>query len=190
MTENRLRNLLQGADRTAGPPVQVSVDLSVIHRRARRRHLVTLLVPVAAAAVILVALGVWGVSIRLGKTASEQKRIASLQMEVKQLQLQTDATLKLIEEVLESERRQRQLDKLYAELASIPDPLEEIQTQVDKTGFILVYQADQMYRELKLIDSASRMYRRVIELFPQSRWAAVARQRLSEIQESQPNKQI
>jgi TolA-binding protein len=190
VTEDKIQHLIQSADRTAGPPVQVSVDLSVIQHRVHRRHLVTLVVPAVAAAVILVALGVLGVSIRLGKTASEQGKITPLQMQVKQLQLQTDATLKLIQEVLENERRQCQLDKLYAELASIPDPLEEIQTQVDKTGFILVYQADQMYRELKLIDSASRMYRRVIELFPQSRWAAVARQRLSEIQESQPNKQI
>jgi len=120
----------------------------------------------------------------------EKEKIAAMQMQVKQLQVQTDATLRLIQEVLQDERRQRRLDKLYAELASIPDPLEEIQTQVDKTGFILVYQADQMYREFKLIDSASRMYRRVIELFPQSRWAEVARQRLSQIQESQPNRQI
>ena len=190
MTEDKIQHLIQSADRTAGPPVQVSVDLSVIHRCARRRHLVTLLVPVAAAAVILVALGVWGVSIRLGKTASEQKKIALLQMEVKQLQVQTDATLKLIQEVLENERRQRQLDKLYAELASIPDPLEEIQTQVDKTAFILVYQADRMYNELSQRDSAMGTYRRVIELFPQTKSAEIARQRLSELQKSQPNKQI
>lgn len=190
MIEDKIHNLLRDADRTAGLPAPVSVTLSVIQHRVHRRHLVTLVVPPAAAAVVLIGLAVLGISIRLGKTASEQKKIASLQMEVKQLQVRTDATLKLIQEVLDDERRQRRLDELYAELASIPDPLEEIQTQVDKTGFILVYQADQMYRELKSIDSASRMYRRVIEFFPQSRWAAVARQRLSEMQKSQHNKQI
>ena len=187
MTEDKIQDLLQNADRTVGPPVLVSVELSAIRGRARRRQLARLATYLGAG-VVLIALG-FCVLTAVDKSR-EKEKIAPLQMQVKQLQKQTDATLKLIEEVLESERRQRQLDKLYAELASIPDPLEEIQTQVDKTGFILVYQADQMYRELKLIDSASRMYQRVIELFPQSRWAAVARQRLSEIQESQPNKQI
>jgi len=190
VTEDKIQHLIQSADRTAGPPVQVSVDFSVIHRRARRRHLVTLLVPVAAAAVILVALGVWGVSIRLGKTASEQKRIAALQMQVKQLQVRTDATLKLIQEVLEDERRQRRLDQLQTELTSIPDTLQEVRKQVEKTAFIMVYQADRMYRDLNQRDSAIRTYERTIELFPQTESAEVARQRLTEMQKSQPNKQI
>lgn len=187
MTEDKIQDLLRDADRTLGPPVPVSVELSVIYDRAKKRQLARLATSLGAG-VVLIAVGFCALT--AVDKSREKERIAALQMQVKQLQVRTDATLKLIEEVLESERRQRQLDKLYAELASIPDPLEEIQTQVDKTGFILVYQADQMYREFKLIDSASRMYRRVIELFPQSRWAAVARQRLSEIQESQPNRQI
>lgn len=187
MTEDKIQDLLRDADRTLGPPIAVSVELSTIRGRARKRQLSRIATSLGAG-VVLIAVGFCALT--AVDKSREKERIAALQMQVKRLQVQTDATLKLIEEVLESERRQRQLDKLYAELASIPDPLEEIRTQVDETGFILVYQADQMYRELKLIDSASRMYRRVIELFPQSRWAAVARQRLSEIQESQPNRQI
>jgi outer membrane protein assembly factor BamD (BamD/ComL family) len=85
--------------------------------------------------------------------------------------------------VLEKEQKQRSLDELEAQLASIPDPLEEIQKQVDKTAFILVYQADRLYRELNRTDSAVETYNRVIELFPKNRWAQVARQRLSEIEE-------
>lgn len=190
MTEDKIQHLIQSADRAAGPPVQVSLELSVIHRRARRRHLATLLVPVAAAAVILVALGVWGVSIRLGQTASEQEKIASLEAQVEQLQARADATLKLIQEIVENERRQRRLDQLQAELTSIPDTLQEVQEQVEKTAFIMVYQADRMYRELNQRDSAIRTYERTIELFPQTESAEVARQRLSEIQRNQPNTQI
>jgi len=95
--------------------------------------------------------------------------------------------LKFIREVLEEERKQRRLQELQAQLASYSDPLQEIQKQVDKTAFILVYQANRMYRELDQKDSAIQAYNRVIELFPQSRWAEVARQRLSEIKNNQHN---
>ena len=64
---------------------------------------------------------------------------------------------------------------------------QEIRKQVDKTAFILVYQANRMYSELDQKDSAIQEYNRVIELFPQSRWAEVARQRISEIQNEQTN---
>jgi outer membrane protein assembly factor BamD (BamD/ComL family) len=84
--------------------------------------------------------------------------------------------------VLEDERRQSRLEELEAQLASIPDPLEEIRKQVDKTAFILVYQADRLYRELNETESAVETYNRVIRLFPRNQWAAVARERLSEIE--------
>jgi hypothetical protein len=131
----------------------------------------------------MVALCVWSLTIRTAETTHKQEKIASLEAQVRQLQARTDAALKLIREVLEEERKQSRLDELEAQLASIPDPLEEIQKQVDKTAFILVYQADHMYRELNQADSAVENYLRVIELFPKNRWAKVARQRLSEIEE-------
>jgi tetratricopeptide (TPR) repeat protein len=139
---------------------------------------------VAAAAVILFALGIWSFT---AKKTRDRQRIVALEMQIKQLKTQTDATLNLIREVLEEERKQRRLDELRAQLAGYADPLEEIQKQVDKTAFILVYQANRMYRELDRKDSAIRAYNRVIELFPQSRWAEVARQRISEIQKNQHN---
>jgi len=84
--------------------------------------------------------------------------------------------------VLNKERRQSRLNELQAQLASIPDPLEEVREQVDKTAFILVYEADRLYNELNQTDSAVENYNRVIKLFPENRWAKVARQRLSEIE--------
>jgi tetratricopeptide (TPR) repeat protein len=105
-----------------------------------------------------------------------------LENQIKQLQARTDAALNLIREVLDEERRQSRLNELQAQLASIPDPLEEVRKQVDKTAFILVYEADRLYNELNQTDSAVENYNRVIELFPENRWAKVARQRLSEIE--------
>jgi len=183
MTEDKIKNLLQEADRMAGLPSPVSVNLSaVVRRRAHRRRFVNLAVPLAAAAVVLIAAGIWNLAIRTTETTPEKERIALLETQLKQLQVRTDAALNLIQEVLVEEQKQHSLDELEAQLASIPDPLEEIQKQIDKTAFILVYHADLLYRELNRTNSAVETYNRVIELFPQNRWAQVARQRLSEIE--------
>jgi len=182
MTEDEIKKLLQRADRTAGGTAPVRVNLSAIHRRAGRKSMITLAAPLASAAVLMVALSISALMFRTAEPTEEQKKIVLLETQIKQLQARTDAALSLIQEVLEEERRQSRLDELQAQLASIPDPLEEIQNQVDKTAFILVYQADRLYRELNQTDSAVENYNRVITLFPENRWAKVARQRLSEIQ--------
>jgi len=184
MTEDEIKNLLQKADQMAGAPAPVSADLSAaVRRRAHRRRVVTFALPLAAA-VVLIALGIWGLTINFGEKIDEQRRAA----QIKQSQARSDASLKLPPEVIENERRQQRLDELQAQLASIPDPIEEIQKQVDKTAFILVCQADRMYRELDLKASAIQTYKRVIKLFGQTQWAEVARNRLAEIKNNQNKK--
>jgi len=190
MPDQRIEKLLQQADRTAGGPARIRVDIADIRRRADRRRLVNAAGPVATAAVLMMALGIWSITLRTAKTTPEQDRIASLESQVKQLQASTDATMRLIQEMLEQERRQKRLDDLEAELASIPDPLEEMLKQVDKTAFILVYQADRLYRELNQTASAVEAYNRVIRLFPENQWAQVARQRLKEIEDKRLKNQM
>jgi TolA-binding protein len=188
MTEDKIKNLLQQADKAARGANPVRVDISVIRRRAGRKYMINLVAPLATAAVLMVALGVLTVMFRTAEPKPEQEKIATLENQIKQLQVRTNAALSLIQEVLEEERRRSRLVELEAQLASIPDPIEEIQKQVDKTAFILVYQADRLYRELNQTDSAVENYKRVIELFPENRWAKVARQRLSEIENEKSNK--
>lgn len=190
MTEDKIKNLLQEADRMAGLPGPVSANLSaIVRRRAHRRHLrISLTAPLAAAAVILIAVGIWNLTIRTTEKAKDQEKIVSLEKQLEQLQTRTDAALKLIQEVLVADQKKDSLNELEAQLASIPDPLEEIQKQVDKTAFILVYQADRLYRELNRTDSAVEAYNRVIKLFPKNQWAQVARERLLEIDSRKFNK--
>ena len=189
MTEDKIKNLLQKADKTAGTPAPISANLAAaVRRRANQRRFARLAAPVAAAAVVLIAFGIWRLTGTPADQMHEQDKVAALQAEIKQLQAQTDATLKLVREVLENQRRQHRISQLKAKLASITDPLEEIQRQADKTAFTLVYEANRMYGELNQKDSAIQTYNRVIELFPQSKWADVARRRLSEIHNSPVNK--
>ena len=53
----------------------------------------------------------------------------------------------------------------------------------DRAALILIYDADQNLRARRR-DDAVAAYRRAIELFPQSRWADVARQRLKQIEQT------
>ena len=188
MTDDQIQKLLQEADRTAGPPAEVHVNLAALRRRANRRRFISSAAPVAAAAVLMVAAGLLSLVIRTPQTTQEQERVASLEAQVKQLQARADAAMSLIQQVLEDERRQQRIEELEAQLASIPDPLEELQKQVDKTAYILIYQADRLYKELNQTDSAVENYNRVIELFPENRWADVARQRLTEIETKKSDK--
>ena len=189
MTEDKIKNLLQEADRMAGLPGAVSANLStIVRRRAHRRHLhVSLTVPLAAAAVILIAAGIWNLMIKTTEQTKDQEKIVLLKKQFEQLQAKTDAAVNLIQEMLVAEQKQHSLNELEAQLASIPDPLEVIQKQVDKTASILVFQADRLYR-VNRTDSAIETYNRVIELFPRTIQAQKARQRLLEIESRKFNK--
>jgi tetratricopeptide (TPR) repeat protein len=186
VNEEQIRALLQKADQAAGPPVYRRPTAAGMRRRLRRRWRVRVGVPVLAAAAVLVATAVGVICLRTpepqAEPASEPQRIASLETQVKQLRAQTDAALKLVQKVLEQDRQERHRAALAAELASIPDPLAEIDKQLDKTAFILVYQADRLYKELNQTESAVAAYQEVIQLFPKNRWADVARERLREIE--------
>ena len=190
MTEEKIKNLLQQADKLAGGIDHIQVDVSDIRRRASRNNMTNLIAPLSVAAVLMVALGVLALMFRTTEPTQEQQKIALLETQIKQLQTRTDAALGLIQEVLDEERRQSRLVELQAQLASIPDPLEEVRQQVDKTAFTLVYQADRLYSELNQTDSAIENYKRVIELFPENRWAKVARQRVSEIEKRKTDNTI
>ncbi len=188
MSEEQIKALLQRAEEAAGLPVFGPVTASRVRQRVHRRRIMIAAGPLAAAAVILV-----GVSILVTRTPPErpqpqEQKIASLETQIEQLRAQTDATLKLMQEVLAKDRQERRLAALEAELASIPDPKVEIERQVDKTAFILVYQADKLYKELNQTESAVEAYKEVIQLFPKNRWADVARERLSQIERRQINK--
>lgn len=187
MSTDKIKELLEKADATAGPPRFGPVSGTAIARRVYRRQLVHIGIPTAVAALLSIGVAIW----RMGVTThppEQQTQIASLAKQVEQLQAQTDATLKLVQDVLARDRQQQRLAALEAELAGIADPVEEMKQQADKTAFTLVYQADRLYRELNLIDSAVEAYKQIIQLYPDNRWADVARERLAQIEAHRFNK--
>jgi len=187
VNEEQIRKLLQEADATARRPVFGPIAAGKIRQRVHRRRAVRSGALAAAAVIVVASAVLWAICMQRQKPRPEQQRIVSLETQVKQLQAQTNATLKLVQEVLDRDRQDRHLASLEAELSSIPEPLIEIERQVDKTAFLLVYQADKLYAELNQTDSAVEAYKEVIQLFPKNRWADVARERLSQIEKRQIN---
>ncbi|HNY76875.1 MAG: hypothetical protein RBS72_00695 [Sedimentisphaerales bacterium] len=189
MNEEQIKSLLEDADRAAGPPQYGAVRARDIRLRLRRRRSIAIAAPAAAAAILLCGVALWNRRPHPQEPAAEpQERIASLEEQVRQLQSQTETTMRLVQEVLAKERQERRLAALQAELASIPDPAQELQRQADRTAFVLVYQADRMIREMNQTESAVETYEQVIRLFPQSRSADVARERLAQIKNHRFNK--
>lgn len=188
MNEERIRTLLQRADNVAGKTAFGHIDSAGIRRRIRHRRIIRTAASLAAAAGIILAIALPAIRTQAPSPQPEPQRIASLEEQVQQLQAQADATLRLVQEVLEQDRQERRLTALRAELASIPDPLQEIEKQVDKAAFLLIYQADRLYLELNRTESAVATYKEVIQLFPTNRWAEVARERLSQIEQPQFNR--
>jgi len=188
VSEERIKTLLQNADAAAGEPTFGPVRASDIRQWTRHRRAV----PLAAAAAVAVAASLWFVCTRLPgpRSGSSPQRMISLEERVEQLQAQTDAALRLVREVLEKDRQARLTAAREADLARIRDPMVEVERQVDKTAFILVYQADKLYKELNQTDSAVAAYKEVIQLFPKNRWADVARERLAEIEKHDKSSQI
>jgi len=188
MNEGQIESLLQRADAVANRPLFGDICAARTRRRIRRRRLARTGVPLALAATVALAIVLPALCMRAKAPPSQPQRIAKLEEQVEQLQARTDATLKLVQEVLERDRRQRRLAALEAELASIPDPTRQIEQEVDRTAFLLIYQADRLYRELNQTESAVAAYKELIQLFPNNRWADVARERLSQIERRQINK--
>ena len=104
MTEDMIKKILHEADRAAGPPAPVSINLPDIHRRANRRRIIHFVAPLSAAAMILIAFSIYNAVTNISNATKEQEKVASLETQIKQLQASTNAAINLIHEVLEEEQ--------------------------------------------------------------------------------------
>ncbi len=190
MEEDKIKNILQEADRFSGGCI--AGDASVIAdsvrsrvRRKRHRRNLYLRFAASAAAVLIVCVGILNMA-RQGAVDGDLyvkgENIEQLQAKVRRLQSEVDSMQIAVRQAIEEEKSNAILAKLQAELASIGDPIEDVQRQVDRAAFIIVYQADRMYRDHNLINAAIESYKRAIEFFPANKWSEVARSRLFEIE--------
>jgi hypothetical protein len=189
MTEDKLTDLIQNADEMApGPSYSIKPSSAGLQRLIRQRHR-----RIWTASLVTSILFAVSVTLSIAyshKTKTEQQRIIALEAQIKQFRADADATLKLVRQVIRQQQQQQKLDELNAQLAAIPDPIEEMNREIERTAFILLYQADR-YKELNLKQNAVDTYNRLIELFPDTDSALKAKQKLENIKLNEKNgKQI
>ena len=103
--------------------------------------------------------------------------VGLLRAEIARLRVEADSRMAVVQRMLALERRRRAGPRTATYLAR-SDPAEEVRQQMDQAALVMVYQADRMRRVLDLQAPAMQMYRRAAELFGQTHWGGVARQRL------------
>jgi hypothetical protein len=181
---DELQHLLRRADTSAPPPAFETASpaglAAKVHKRfVRRRAVRTTALALATIALVAAAMIpsvrkphspiVAGPTAPTLSPAELNQRTASLSLEA---DLHTLTAAKLAAPKPSARK---------ATLLTLHDPSSDMQLQRDRAALILVYEANQHVREKRPADAIAT-YRRTVELFPQSRWADVARQKLKEIE--------
>ncbi len=173
---DRLSQLLREADVSApvgsrhGSPIAIAEAV----RRRRRREIIR--TRVITTACVIFGVAALGFTLRKSEPTPEiaqSKPTAPATPKVSVAQLEIDARVAELtaERLLASESARR--------AATRSDVRVNLQEQSDRAALVLIYEGDH-YARGKRSDDAIAAYQRAIELFPQSRWADVARQRLKD----------
>ena len=172
-----LRQLLRDADATAPIPAPISGLADQVRRRRARRTRIQRVG--AGVAVVCIIAATWA-AVRLRKPVvpvsatisstpapvADRALLASLALEAK-LHALTAQKLSALQALRGRNAAKTDVNSVEAELG----------LQRDRAALILIYDADRSAREHRPADAIAA-YRRTLELFPQSTWAQVARQRL------------
>jgi hypothetical protein len=180
MTSDPLIQLLHQADRAAGGPRAVVDDLPErVRQLARQRRRAKYQGSVAAIGLIVIAGVLIGPRLR-GNTrtiatpnVNTAITVAALDQELLAIRTETE---KLRAEIL------------AAQPASVPTRARppvtapSVDEELERAAYLIVYQADRYHRELDMPASAITSYRQTIDLYPGTRAAQTARDRLCQIE--------
>ena len=159
MNDQMLRQLLNDADAAAGAIPTTSIDLaSSVQRRLRRRRQSR----VAGASVVLCAMLAVALFVRVNPRPATVVDLSKTRAELSMIRLQGDSQAATINRLMQY---QHSLDvqSKAARKFDRGQPLNRLQQQRESAARLLTQDGE---------------YRRVIELFPETQWATIARQRL------------
>lgn len=157
-------------------------------RRPMHGHRVALVVGLAASLVAAVGLAVVlqrGAADGGGHAAATNEvapaGAASIEAEMARLDAEVRAAESRVAIALAEERRQG-LRRRLQRLALSPTPGEVVDRELNRTAFLAVYDADRLSADRRRRAEAIRAYQQVVTLFPRTRWARVARERLTQLE--------
>ena len=132
----------------------------------------------AAAAALMLVVGLTVIGPRGGGMSAEEA--ARLRDEIARLEAEAARAMAAVE-LLELRERHARVEARLAEVLRRPDPDRWVQAETERAAATLVAGGDRMVRELNLTESGAALYRRAIELFPETPGAEIARQRLARL---------
>lgn len=197
MNEEQLRELLQTADEAAPPPRVHGGLTARVRHRARARWRLRAAGGVAVVALIVAGTAAWlthgGWSPKsqivngipqdrqpLVDVAGLKSQYALLEVEARQHQLTAAAILRLESQA----RREAQAADAAGRARMIlarPDALAELAERRDRTARILIGRGDSLLHQPGGKSAAAESYKNVVDLFPDTPEATVARDRLGQI---------
>ncbi|MBU0638961.1 MAG: hypothetical protein KKB50_08865 [Planctomycetes bacterium] len=193
MTKEELQQLLREADHASGPPPLLPENLAQrVRARAARRQPLNAVGAAAVAAAILLALGLpllqrqattppsAGTPPAVATHELSPTEVARIREEISELRREADLRLAVLRRTQESEAQFRRAREMR-QRPMPPDAVALARKEIARAAFVIVQQADRMQRTPNQREPAIAKYRQVAELFPQTAWAAVARQRLERI---------
>ena len=178
MEPNTLPQLLRQADREAGGPRPIAGDLPGRVRQLARRRRRILVRNGALAVGLVVTLGVL-----LGPQLRRQQESVSIPIANSSAPSLDNELL-----ALKAEAESLRAEILAAQPAparAIPRPVmvtRSVDDELERAAYLIVYQADRYHHELDMPESAIASYRQTIDLFPRTRAAQTARDRLSQLE--------
>ena len=195
MKQPALHDLLTCADASAPPPPAMPLLAESVRTRAgaraRRRR--------QAGAVCVLLLVVVGLSVvafrppgpstsptaqaRFPQGSTQPAPVfdaAAAAAEAASLRAEAARRLTVANEAMKRADRRRRLSRAAEALAAATPP-PTVGDQRDRAALTLLDHGDRLRRDLKEVDAALAAYRRTIELFPDTKWAAVAKQRIHEL---------
>jgi hypothetical protein len=190
VNDETLQTLLRQADASAGPGPCEAPDLAQrVRRRAQRRRIMrNATLASTAAAALAVSIGLPLVRqprmtpVNPAATLSPQE----IEMELASLRAEIASREAFVERLLANEKQAETHQRLLAAEKAVP---REGLSERDQAGKILIRQA----HEWRVTDGrraeALEAYRRVIQLFPDSPWANVAREQIRMLQNQSPGKE-
>jgi len=190
MNETQLIDELRAADAAAGaPPLAPGLAERVRRRAARRRLLRRTAAAAWAVAACLLAAWAWWWAGRRGpgptaivppaavrpSAAVPSVGPAAIAAGLRELDDEADAHQRVVERLLAREAAGRAA-AAGRDAAGGPDPIDAVRQQADRAAYLMLLRASRLETEAHGQQEAGDVRRRVMELFPQTPWATVARQ--------------
>jgi hypothetical protein len=178
VNEQQIADLLERADAGAVVPAETGPGLAErAIGRARRRCVVrrvglAVLAVDAVAAVVFAAVWLAPTDPPVTTPATVVSATHGAGNELAVLRARVSAQQAIVDALLAMEHR---ADEPPTETA---DPLAEIHTRVELAAKRMVLTADRLEHDQARPDSAQRLYREVVDSFPDTAWAVIARRRL------------